>query len=249
MFALPSKLYLRCRQSYGNLYSSADFHHREGEGFPEHGNCQIQDQDFHSCYDCVQQCDLGGLADLNTSTQSVQVLPSNASILLLQRARLVIDLSISLQSLLLCSACDRSLESEHSIACSRSHARLACKHLFHFSDGHNIRRVGAGEDSRVPEQASAAWGCRSPGGCSQAPEQLGHGQHTPGKLQSHTEHHHECQQERIMWHDYIPIMRQEFAQAIAVKSLGPSPAAVDICLATADVGYLCGIDSMLVCRR
>ena len=64
---------LRCRQDYGHLYSSADFHHRRGEGFSAHGNCQIQDQDFYSCYDCVQQCDLGGLADLATSKQSVQV--------------------------------------------------------------------------------------------------------------------------------------------------------------------------------
>ena len=48
-----------------------------GDGFSLHGNCQIQDRNFHSCYDCVQQCDLGGLADLDTSKQSVQVLSSH----------------------------------------------------------------------------------------------------------------------------------------------------------------------------
>ena len=73
---MPHKLSVCCRQFYGDLYSSADFHHRKGDGFSVHGNCQIQDQDFHSCYDCVQQCDLGGLADLDTSEQSVQVLSS-----------------------------------------------------------------------------------------------------------------------------------------------------------------------------
>ena len=71
---MPDKVRLCCRHFYGDLYSSADFHHREGEGFSVHGNCQIQDQDFHSCYDCVQQCDLGGLADLDTSKRSVQVI-------------------------------------------------------------------------------------------------------------------------------------------------------------------------------
>jgi len=60
----------------------ADFHRREGEGFLEHGNCQIRDQDFYSCYDCVQQCDLGGLADLDISKASVQV-PTPHNLLLL----------------------------------------------------------------------------------------------------------------------------------------------------------------------
>ena len=63
-----------CRQSYGDMYGAADFHRRAGAGDEQHGNCQIQDQDFKSCYDCVQQCDLGGLADLDTSKASVQVL-------------------------------------------------------------------------------------------------------------------------------------------------------------------------------
>lgn len=61
------------RQAYGDLYSATDFHHRQGDGFSQHGNCQIQPQDFFSCADCVQQCDLGGLADLDTSQASVQV--------------------------------------------------------------------------------------------------------------------------------------------------------------------------------
>ena len=76
---LQDRLTSCCRQFYGDLYSSADFHHREGEGFSAHGNCQIQNRDFHSCYDCVQQCDLGGLADLDTSKPSVQVFPSQWS--------------------------------------------------------------------------------------------------------------------------------------------------------------------------
>ena len=62
-----------CRQAYGDLYNATDFHHRQGAGYAEHGNCQIRDQDFQGCYDCVQQCDLGGLADLDTSQSSVQV--------------------------------------------------------------------------------------------------------------------------------------------------------------------------------
>ena len=61
------------RQSYGDMYNAEDFHRRPGVGDEQHGNCQIQDQDFFSCYDCVQQCDLGGLADLDTSKASVQV--------------------------------------------------------------------------------------------------------------------------------------------------------------------------------
>ncbi|BDA42333.1 Alpha-amylase A [Coccomyxa sp. Obi] len=60
------------RQSYGDMYSAEDFHRRPGMGDEQHGNCQIQDQDFFRCYDCVQQCDLGGLADLDTSKTSVQ---------------------------------------------------------------------------------------------------------------------------------------------------------------------------------
>lgn len=61
------------RQAYGDLYRATDFHHRRGDGFSQHGNCQIQPQDFFNCADCVQQCDLGGLADLDTSQASVQV--------------------------------------------------------------------------------------------------------------------------------------------------------------------------------
>lgn len=64
---------LGVRQSYGDMYNAEDFHRRPGTGDEQHGNCQIQDQDFLSCYDCVQQCDLGGLADLDTSKTSVQV--------------------------------------------------------------------------------------------------------------------------------------------------------------------------------
>lgn len=67
---------LVCRQAYGGLYGCGDFHHRQGEGFSQHGNCQIQGQDFFSCNDCVQQCDLGGLADLDSSQASVQVFHS-----------------------------------------------------------------------------------------------------------------------------------------------------------------------------
>ncbi len=55
------------------MFGAADFHRRAGAGVEQHGNCQIQDQDFFSCYDCVQQCDLGALADLDTSKASVQV--------------------------------------------------------------------------------------------------------------------------------------------------------------------------------
>ncbi|EIE20972.1 hypothetical protein COCSUDRAFT_83531 [Coccomyxa subellipsoidea C-169] len=54
------------------MFGAADFHRRAGAGVEQHGNCQIQDQDFFSCYDCVQQCDLGALADLDTSKPSVQ---------------------------------------------------------------------------------------------------------------------------------------------------------------------------------
>jgi hypothetical protein len=69
------------RQSYGDMYRAADFHRRAGAWDEQHGNCQIQDQDFFSCYDCVQQCDLGGLADLDTSKASVQVYTASLFIL------------------------------------------------------------------------------------------------------------------------------------------------------------------------
>lgn len=61
------------RQFYGDLYTSSDFHHRQGSGYNQFGNCQIQGIDFSSCEDCVQQCDLGSLADLDTSSTDVQV--------------------------------------------------------------------------------------------------------------------------------------------------------------------------------
>ncbi len=69
----PSPVNGTRRQAYGDLYSESSFHHRRGDGFSQHGNCQIQPQDFFHCADCVQQCDLGGLADLDTSQASVQV--------------------------------------------------------------------------------------------------------------------------------------------------------------------------------
>ena len=76
----PEMWRLSCRQAYGDLYHATDFHHRQGAGYAEHGNCQIQDQDFQGCYDCVQQCDLGGLADLETSQSSVQVMHNHLSL-------------------------------------------------------------------------------------------------------------------------------------------------------------------------
>ena len=79
-FPAPEVWRLGCRQAYGDLYHATDFHHREGAGCAEHGNCQIQDQDFQGCYDCVQQCDLGGLADLDTSQSSVQVMHNHLSL-------------------------------------------------------------------------------------------------------------------------------------------------------------------------
>ncbi|CAL8462690.1 g2223 [Coccomyxa elongata] len=60
------------RNFYGNLYTSSDFHHRQGSGYNQFGNCQIQGPDYSSCEDCVQQCDLGSLADLDTSSTDVQ---------------------------------------------------------------------------------------------------------------------------------------------------------------------------------
>lgn len=64
--------FVLCRQKYGDLYSVADFHARAGPGYDQHGNCQLQEQDLYHCYDCVHQCDLGGLADLDTSKPYVQ---------------------------------------------------------------------------------------------------------------------------------------------------------------------------------
>ena len=61
------------RQFYGDLYTSSDFHHRQGSGYNQFGNCQIEGPDYSSCEDCVQQCDLGSLADLDTSSTDVQV--------------------------------------------------------------------------------------------------------------------------------------------------------------------------------
>lgn len=63
---------MSCRREYGDLYRAEDFHARQGPEYDQHGNCQLQDSDLYSCYDCVHQCDLGGLADLNTSKPHVQ---------------------------------------------------------------------------------------------------------------------------------------------------------------------------------
>ena len=90
-FPAPEVWRLGCRQAYGNLYNATDFHHRQGSGYAEHGNCQIRDQDFQGCYDCVQQCDLGGLADLDTSQSSVQVLTVTFA-LVCKRSYRIVDL-------------------------------------------------------------------------------------------------------------------------------------------------------------